>query len=101
MPVNRSGGPPGRTTPVPARPAAARPWYAVNGEIGLSESIQAFTQVLRAPAPDSGWRTHLRGRLDPLRKAFADYRSATEGTDGLYAQVVNEAPRLAHAVDGL
>lgn len=79
----------------------SRPWYAATGGVGLSESIQAFTQVLRAPAPDSGWRTHLSGRLDPLREAFAEYRAATEGEDGLYAQVVSEAPRLAHEVDGL
>jgi|SRR4051794_21337651 hypothetical protein len=85
----------------PTTGLSGRPWYAVNGEVGLSESIQAFTQVLRTPAPESGWRRQLRGRLDPLREAFAEYRAATEGADGLYAQVVSEAPRLAHAVDGL
>ena len=89
MPVHRSTG------------LSDRPWYAVNGDVGLSESIQAFTQVLRTPGPESGWRGQLRGRLAPLREAFAQYRAVTEGADGLYAQVVTEAPRLAHAVDGL
>jgi hypothetical protein len=82
-------------------PSRGRTRYAVTGEVGLSESIQAFTQVLRIPAPDSGWRGHLSGRLNPLRQAFAEYRAATEGTDGLYAQVISEAPRLAHEVHGL
>jgi hypothetical protein len=67
----------------------------------MSETIQALNQVLRTPRPDSGWRMHLFGRLMPLRAAFAEHRAHTEGEEGLYAQVISDAPRLAHAVDGL
>lgn len=52
-------------------------------------------------ALDHSWRTHLRGLLDPMREAFAQHRAATEGDEGLYADVVQDAPRLARAVDGL
>lgn len=82
-------------------PTDQRPWNAANGAVQLSETIQAFNQVLRVLAPDSGWRTNLCHRLDPLRSAFAEHRATTEGADGLYAVVVNDAPRLAYVVDRL
>ena len=85
---------------IPA-PADRRPWNAATGPVRMSESIQAVNQVLRAAAPDPGWRMHLCGRLMPLRAAFAEHREHTEGEEGLYAQVISDAPRLAHAVDGL
>src|SRR4029079_6074249 len=85
---------------IPA-PADRRPWNAATGPVRMSESIQAVSQVLRTPVPDPGWRMHLCGRLMPLRAAFAEHRAHTEGDEGLYAQVVSDAPRLVHAVDGL
>ena len=85
---------------IPA-PTDRRPWNAVTGPVRMSETIQAFSQVLRARVPDPGWRMHLCGRLMPLRAAFAEHRAHTEGEEGLYAQVINDAPRLVHAVDGL
>src|SRR5688500_3083124 len=82
--------------PVPsAQPSAdRRPWHAATGAVQMSETIQAFSQVLRSPVPDPGWRMHLCGRLMPLRAAFAEHRAHTEGEEGLYAQVVSDAPRL-------
>src|SRR6185503_19202679 len=82
-------------------PLDRRPWNAATGPVRMSESIQAVNQVLRAPEPDPGWRMHLCGRLMPLRAAFAEHREHTEGEEGLYAQVISDAPRLVHAVDGL
>jgi hypothetical protein len=43
----------------------------------------------------------LANALRAMVAAFAEHRNATEGEDGLYADVVNDAPRLARTVDGL
>jgi hypothetical protein len=89
-------------TPFPtAFPQHERPWHATT--VPLGESIRALALSLKSasPASDRSLRTQLRGLLDPIREAFAEHRAATEGDHGLYAAVVNDAPRLAHTVDGL
>jgi len=72
--------------------------------VPLGDSIRALALSLMNPAgsaAEHSWRSQLRGLLDPVRKAFAEHRAATEGDHGLYAEVVNDAPRLARTVDGL
>ncbi len=72
--------------------------------VPLGESIRDLALSLMnptSPASDRSWRAHVRGLLDPVREAFAEHRLATEGDLGLYADVVHDAPRLAHTVDGL
>ena len=72
--------------------------------VPLGESIRDLALSLMNPtnpAADRSWRLHMRGLLGPVREAFAQHRLATEGDLGLYAEVVHDAPRLAHTVDGL
>jgi FAD/FMN-containing dehydrogenase len=76
------------------------PLSAIAPRAQLGESIRALSQTLRMPDMASV-RQQLRGLLDPLRAAFAEHRAATEGTDGIYAEVVYDAPRLANTVHGL
>ena len=63
--------------------------------------IRDLARSLIAPAEPETWPDHLRAMLRPLQEAFAAHRAVTEGDDGLYAEVVFDAPRLAGAVDGL
>jgi predicted RNA polymerase sigma factor len=80
------------TAPVPAAaPMRGTP---------LGEMVRALTASLVHP-PDHAWREHLSNLLEPLRAAFTEHRVATEGARGIYADVVGDAPRLAHTVDGL
>ncbi len=62
--------------------------------------MSAMSSPAAVPLPDAPL-----GRLtDALRAmvaAFTEHRNATEGEDGLYADVVLDAPRLARTVDGL
>ncbi|GAB3970405.1 hypothetical protein V1634_23015 [Plantactinospora veratri] len=65
---------------------------ALLGEIHLLE------QALAAPARDPGWRPRVRSSLGGLRCAFAEHMVSTEGPDGLYAELLDHAPRLARGV---
>jgi hypothetical protein len=79
-----------------------RSWNASVAPLG--DTIRAFAMSLMvAPdqALDHSWRARLRGLLGAMREAFAQHRAATEGDEGFYADVVQDAPRLARAVDGL
>jgi hypothetical protein len=69
----------------------------------LGASIRLLTKNVTGFQPDSepSWRARVAGLLNPLRAAFAAHRAATEGATGLYAEVVQDAPRLARTVDGL
>jgi hypothetical protein len=70
--------------------------------IPLGETIRALTQwVMGTSTADHSWRAHVGRLLEPVRRAFAEHRAATEGASGLYAEVVHDAPRLANAVTGL
>lgn len=66
--------------------------------VTLLENIQAFEQALAAPAGDPAWRPRVSTRLHALRGAFAEHIVVTEGPDGLYAELLDHAPRLARAV---
>lgn len=83
----------------------------LRAQVPLGESIRNLAHSLRphVEAPqqvspsmsEPTWRDQLRHLLDPLREAFAAHRAATEGDEGIYAEMVNHAPRLARTVDGL
>jgi hypothetical protein len=64
----------------------------------LLRGIQAFEQALAAPARDPGWRERVDVRLYGLRSAFAEHIVVTEGPEGLYAELLDYAPRLARQV---
>jgi hypothetical protein len=58
-------------------------------------------RALAAPTGEAGWRGGVMTRLADLREAFAEHIAVTEGHDGLYAELLGHAPRLAHGVDVL
>ena len=67
----------------------------------LLRSIQAFEQAIATPAGEPGWREKASTRLHALRGAFAEHLVVTEGPDGLYAELLDHAPRLFRAVQVL
>jgi hypothetical protein len=67
----------------------------------LMQAIQDFEQAVAAPAGEAGWREQVRGRLAALRDQLADHVVVTEGPDGLYAELLEHAPRLDRPVAGL
>jgi hypothetical protein len=80
--------------------AASMPPHAERGRISpLGQTIRDLAAgALGTSSADRDWHTRLRSLLDPLRAAFAEHRAATEGATGLYADLVNEAPRLVNTV---
>ena len=71
------------------------------GAAELTQLINSFQSVAVASCDDPTWRTQLSERLSTLRRAFAEHVGLTEGPDGLYHELLDQAPRLASGVDGL
>jgi hypothetical protein len=67
----------------------------------LLATIQRVERALSAPVGEPGWRSGVLARLAALRDAFMDHVAVTEGIDGLYAELLGHAPRLARGVDTL
>lgn len=67
----------------------------------LLTTIQDIAELLTAPvvaAEEAAWRAGLTRRLSDLRRAFTEHVRVTEGPEGLYAELVDCAPRLVRAV---
>ncbi|MGH3648568.1 MAG: hemerythrin domain-containing protein [Micromonosporaceae bacterium] len=64
----------------------------------LLTSIHEFERAIAVPSADPDWRRQVAQRLAQLREAFAEHIAVTEGEDGLYAELLIAAPRLARAV---
>ncbi|MGH3680579.1 MAG: hypothetical protein ACRDT2_10070 [Natronosporangium sp.] len=70
----------------------------------LLQAIQSFEQAVAAPAGGAAgpaWRERVRSRLAALREQLAEHVVVTEGPDGLYAELLEHAPRLDRPVAGL
>jgi hypothetical protein len=67
----------------------------------LLSAIHSFERALAVPAADPGWRAGVEGKLTSLRHAFAEHIEITEGPCGLYAELLDDAPRLTHQVHTL
>jgi hypothetical protein len=69
----------------------------------LRDAIGKLEAALAAPIPGRFdlWRDGVNSRLDQLGQDFGEHVIVTEGADGVYADVVASAPRLARAVDQL
>src|SRR5439155_21220500 len=67
----------------------------------LLDAIHAFESALAVPSADPDWRVGVTTRLAALRAAFVEHIVVTEGPDGLYAELLHTAPRLARAVGRL
>ncbi|MDG4820831.1 hypothetical protein O7635_03060 [Asanoa sp. WMMD1127] len=67
----------------------------------LLRDIQMFEHAIASPSAEPGWRERVSNRLRSLRAAFAEHIVVTEGDDGLYAELLEHAPRLRHRVHKL
>jgi hypothetical protein len=67
----------------------------------LLHAIRGVEEALAAPAQEPGWRERVVGRLQSLGAAFAEHVVVTEGPAGLYAELLDHAPRLCRPVYGL
>ena len=66
--------------------------------VELLTTIHGVERALAVPLGDPGWRVGVADRLTALRGAFGEHMRITEGADGLYAEVLYDAPRLAHGI---
>ncbi|ASW53744.1 hypothetical protein CIK06_05375 [Plantactinospora sp. KBS50] len=64
----------------------------------LLAEIQRVEHALASPAGDPGWRHRVLVRMGALNRAFGEHVVVTEGPDGLYAELVDHAPRLTRGV---
>jgi hypothetical protein len=67
----------------------------------LLAAIQGFECALAASSSDPAWRHGVAAELARLRTEFHTHVELTEGPDGLYAEVLGDAPRLVHQVYNL
>jgi hypothetical protein len=67
----------------------------------LLRDIQKFEQAIASPSGEPGWPERVSTRLRALRAAFAEHIVVTEGEDGLYAELLEHAPRLSRRVEVL
>jgi hypothetical protein len=76
----------------------AKSWRLRRQRAELLAAIQGLECALAAPAHDLAWRHGVAAELGRLRAAFANHVEITEGPDGLYAEVLGDAPRLVNEV---
>jgi hypothetical protein len=70
---------------------------------GVRSAMVGLESAVSAPAPgrDDEWRAGVARALTRLRTAFQGHVEVTEADDGVFAQVVEAAPRLANQVKRL
>ncbi|MCW3814725.1 hypothetical protein ONA91_09685 [Micromonospora sp. DR5-3] len=83
---------PSTVAPAARPPAARQPGPTLPGE------LSALARALATSAEESRWREHLVVQLGPVRRGFAEHVRLTEGPDGLYAELLHQAPRLDRGV---
>ncbi|NJC84921.1 hypothetical protein [Planosporangium mesophilum] len=92
-----------------AEPTAARQSHAridkirtaLQHRFELLAAIRNFQHALARPSGDPGWRHGVACQLPRLRSAFVTHVELTGGPEGLYAEVLADAPRLARQVSDL
>jgi Hemerythrin HHE cation binding domain len=70
---------------------------------GVRMALDELERALASPARGraDAWGRALADRLDALHQAFAQHVVVTEADDGLFAEVLAEAPRLGHRIQQL
>ncbi len=70
---------------------------------GVRAALDELERAVAAPATGRAeeWRRAVIDRLELLREAFTHHVVVTEGRDGLFEEIMTQAPRLAHQVDKL
>ncbi len=69
----------------------------------LYDDLATLERAIAAPAPgrEPAWGNGVAAALGLLRAELAAHVELNEGGEGLHAEVVVDAPRLAHAVERL
>ncbi|MGI5245283.1 hemerythrin domain-containing protein [Dactylosporangium sp. CA-139066] len=67
----------------------------------LLGGIQRMEDAIQAPVSDPAWRPTMSRAVAQLKAAFAEHVEETEGPAGLYAEVLDDAPRLAPYLNDL
>lgn len=67
----------------------------------LLAAITGLERGLAVPARDLTWPTRVEAGIGTLAAAFDQHIAATEGPDGMYAEILRSAPRLSFAVNRL
>jgi hypothetical protein len=76
-------------------------WKSRRQRAELLAAIRGFEYALTGSPSEPSWRHGVAAELSRLRAAFNQHVELTEGPDGLYAEVVGVAPRLANQVSTL
>jgi hypothetical protein len=76
-------------------------WKTRRQRAELLAAIQGVEYTIAIPPSDPAWRHGVAAELGRLRAAFNAHVELTEGPEGLYAEVVGDAPRLANTVSTL
>lgn len=66
--------------------------------VALLEAIGDVETAMSTPAGEPGWHTNIEVRLLGLRMALDQHIDEVEGPDGLLADLLAEAPRLANQI---
>jgi hypothetical protein len=67
----------------------------------LLAAISGLERALAVPARDPTWATQVEHGISTLEAAFDHHVAATEGTDGVYGEILATAPRFRFAIDRL
>jgi hypothetical protein len=67
----------------------------------LIEMMRRLERVVALPQGHPNMRRAVIDAVSSVRSAFAEHRKVTEGSAGLYAGLLDSAPRLSRAVDEL
>jgi hypothetical protein len=67
----------------------------------LLGGIQRMEHAIQTPVGDPAWRPAISRAVAQLKAAFAEHVEVTEGPAGLYAGVLDDAPRLASYLNDL
>lgn len=67
----------------------------------LLRAIHGFERAVASPAAAPAWRERVGQQLAALREQLTEHIVVTEGSDGLYAELLQHAPRLTRQVTGL
>jgi hypothetical protein len=76
-------------------------WRSRRQRAELLAAIRGFECALTGCPSEPSWRRGVVAELGRLRAAFNQHVELTEGPDGLYAEVIGVAPRLANQVSTL
>jgi hypothetical protein len=71
------------------------------GHAELIEMMRQLERVVSLPAGHPNARRAVIDAVNSVGSAFAEHRKVTEGSTGLYAGLLDSAPRLSRAVDEL